>query len=560
MSAEDRAHARLVPWLVAITAAGAALRLSHLGIQILGDDEIHLLSVIVSRSPGQIPGTVIGNDFSIPLALFFRAWSDWMPLSEWMLRAPMLLAGCATPALAALVARRYVGPNAAIVVALAVAAHPMFVFYSRYVRPYALCVVLLLVVLWQLDRFRAGARARCLAWAAALTALACWLQPIAVIPVALLYGGVFCAVRLAGPLASERAGDRPRRARHLVVSAFAGLGLALLLYAPALSELVERMILQKVGAGELGTEALLRNARVLAGSAGTVPALLFLAVAIVGALGLARRVGARAVPLLLAAFGTPLAIVALRPSSISDSQVLARYVFYVLPLLLVFAAEALCATAAALRRRSGLSLFGSDTAARTGATLLAALWVGFGSLPTIYDAHTAFAHHNAYQTLEHLRNPLVEAARSRAPDAPVHPYYGQLAEAGPPPPLLLEWPPALEYPSNHYYLAQAFHRLPIKLYAASDEAWLVGPRLALANVITPEELAAGAVPPGTQVLLHRNPIVEQARHMLGRSEWIHPGQWHVRTFGETRERLIGDYGEPVFEDALITAFRVPVRP
>jgi hypothetical protein len=561
--ADSQGSALPVSWLIAITAATAALRLLHLDVAILGDDEVHLLTVISTRRLGEIPGIVLGTDFSIPMALLFRLWSEWTPLDEWMLRTPTLLAGSATPVLAALLARRYVSTNAALLTALVVAVHPMFVFYARYVRPYALCAALLLLFLWQLDRYAQGARRRALLWAALLGALSCWLQPIAVITTGLAFGGLLAAELWPRP-------DRARRALPVALAGLLSLALTLALFAPALGSLVQRMVLEKIGADALTWEAVRRNAEVLAGWPALLPACAFLLLALVGAVRVGRRAGRRALLLLAPLFGLPLVIVALSPDSISKYQVLARYVFYVLPLAVLCAAEAVCAGAAwCVRRTSRVPVASahadspradtprSDTWARGAAVLAAAAWAALGPLSSTYGAHTAYPHHNLYQTFDHLRNEALAAARTRSGAAPAHPYYVTLADAEPPPPLVIEWPPVIDYPNNYYPFYQACHRRPLALYAAAEEPWYVGPRLALAHVMTPERLARGDAPPGALLVMHRNPMVEAAHFVYGVAGWVPPIPNHERFFRDARADASALFGAPVFEDRYLTVFRVP---
>lgn len=334
MRADDRSNRLSLAWLTAITVAATALRLRHLGTQILGDDEVHLLTVIATQPLGQIPGTVIGFDYPIPLAMLFRAWSSWMPLTEWMLRAPILIAGCLTPWLAARLAVRFVGPRVALALGWAVAVHPFFIFYSRFVRSYGICIALLLVMLYMLDRWRETGRLRDLLWPVFLSSLACWMQPLTLITVAMIFAGLL----LREVVARRAGGGRPLAA---LLAGVGALGLTLLLYAPALAELVDQMMVEKVGVGVLNLAAVRRGAAMSAGLPGTLPAVVFLALVAVGVVRIARRERAAALLLLVPALIVPLIILLLRPLDFGNRLVLARYHFYVLPLWMLFATDAL---------------------------------------------------------------------------------------------------------------------------------------------------------------------------------------------------------------------------
>jgi Dolichyl-phosphate-mannose-protein mannosyltransferase len=579
-----------VAWLLAITAAAAALRLNHLSVQILGDDELHLLSAVTTRTLAQLPATVRGNDFGIPLALFFRAWAAFRPLDEWTLRAPMLACGILTPALAALFARRFVSERVALAFAMLVAVHPLFLLYSRFVRPYAICLVLLIGVAWLLDRWAAGRRRRPLWGAALCSALACWCQPLAVIAVALLFGGALIAELLpaawlspraattpeAAVSASLRATDGPARGRPLalVLGGALALLLTLALFGPALPELFQQFVVGKVGRGTLDREVIARNAAVLAGLPGFLPALVFGALALAGFVLLVRRVGRRALLLLVPAFGQPLVILALQPEGLAGTLVLARYQFYVLPFWMLGAAVALAALA-----RSAAALVGDRRSAPpqpgethsdatpsrerlaaagpwTAALFAGALW-WFGPVREIDTADNAHAHHTVFQTFEFEDSAGWKAARARAPDAPIHDFYKSLPTFPDPVPLVVEWPAPPDYPHDVLYLNQAFHRLPMKLLSTPGEIWFTSPLLALRNVITLRDGEASPFPPGTLVVLHRNPIVELAWFVYGKRYWQPPDRRHAHDFEEMSRTLRALLGPPVFDDRYLQVFRQP---
>jgi len=550
----SRMQAGFLAWLALITAAAAALRLAHLGIQILGDDELHVLAAVTTRTLAQIPATVRGTDFGIPLALLYRAWAAWLPLDEWTLRAPMLACGILTPALAAGLARRFVSDRIALLFAMLLAVHPLFIFYSRFVRPYALCLVLLLGVLWLLDRWALERRRGPLAGAAACAALACWFQPLAVIAVAFLFLGALLAEWI------PRRAPAPGRPLALAAAGVAALLATLALYGPALPELIRQFVVGKVGRGTLDAEVLQRNAAVLTGIPGLPAALLFAAAALAGAVLIARRLGRRSLLLLLPAIGQPLVILALQPESLQSSLVLARYQFYVLPVWLLLAAVALGAFAAALGRvLAGRTL--SPASLSAGGPILAALlacgcWL-LGPYRAIYTADNAYAHHNVFQTFEFLDSPRWAASQAHVPDAPIHPFYAGLATSPAAAPLVVEWPAPPDYPHDFLYLNQAFHRLPMKLLSTPGEIWWTSPLLELENVLTLREGQPSPFAPGTLVVLHRNPLVELARFVYRRDYWQAPDARHVQASRAMSGALTALLGPPVFEDRYLTVFRQP---
>ncbi|MFH2000150.1 MAG: glycosyltransferase family 39 protein [Planctomycetota bacterium] len=546
-------------WLLLITAAALALRIRYIGSQIISGDELHLLVVITTRTFTEIPGTVTGFDYSIPLALFFRALSDFLPLTEIMLRTPMLVCGCLSPALAALLARRFVSSRLAIALACVMAVHPLFIFYSRFVRPYAICLALLLLVLWSADRWATERRHRWLAAAALLSALACWFQPIALITVGLIFLGVL--VREAWmPRSRPGTGEAVKgRPLALIVSGISALALTLLLFAPALGELVKRMVMDKVGVGNLTREIILTHATALVGMSGTIPMVCFFLFVICGSALLAMRLRSRSLLLLLPLFGQPAVILLLRPSLIDLPLVLARYQLYVLPIAClaacVFMAEV------GLRIRQGVirvlpGFISSRHAGPAIAVLLAALWILVGPYFSIYTHDNAYAHHYLFQTFRHETDPFWQAARGHASLVPLHPYYSTIYAARDSIPVVIEWPPPMDFTKMTYHVAQAFHTCALKIAGMPGEPWWSDQRLALRNVVdltNPEFLPD--MEPGTVVLLHKNPSEETAWFALGRSTHAAPKPQHVRAYDEIFRHVSSLLGPPIFEDRFLVAFR-----
>jgi hypothetical protein len=520
---------------------------------------MHLLVVITQWSMTEIPATVIGFDFSIPLAMLFSAWSDLTPLTEIMLRIPILVFGCCLPVLAALLARRFVSANTALALGMVIAVHPFFIFYSRFVRPYAICAVLIIIVLWLIDRWLSERRSRLLAAAAVVSALAGWFQPLALVTIALIFLGALVHELDARRRSSE--GDaRPNgRPLALLVAACAMLLLFALLYAPALREMVDRVFLAKVGAGTVNGAAVGRNAAVLTGLPGMIPSLVYFALVITGLLLLARKLSYRAMPLLIPAVGQPLAIVLLRPELLEDSLVLARYHFYVLPFWWLAACAALAVIGRGFLNRISRAAPAMVRAPHAGplcAALLAAAWVVLGPYPSIYCSDNAYAHNYLFQTFRHLTNPFWQSASTRSADAPIHPFYKDLAAYEEPVPVVVEWPPGMDFTKMTYHVYQAYHGRPMKLLAKETEPWWTDDRLALRNVKKMNEGGPLDLEPGSIVVLHKNLFNESAWFGLGRSVTKPAKPSHMRAFKEVSERLSRELGPPIFEDEYLMVFSV----
>jgi hypothetical protein len=99
--------------LALATLAGAILRLRHLDRQVLGGDELHLVRAALDLSWSEILTTYHAADNCIPLTALNRLLLELgVPLSERLLRLPMLAAGIAAPPLLGVALARRMGGEA----------------------------------------------------------------------------------------------------------------------------------------------------------------------------------------------------------------------------------------------------------------------------------------------------------------------------------------------------------------------------------------------------------------------------------------------------------------
>ncbi len=169
-------RARAHTAIVVACAAGIALRLYQLPGQIPYDDEWHALVKAHTSGYADILTSFGINDYSIPLAVYFKLLMDTIGMSDWGLRAPFLLAGAVTPLVLSLLLRPHIGPLGAGLMAWLLAVSPLLVYFSRTARPYALTLLLgfaavLLAYRWWTTRGRAAALSYVL-----LAGLTAWLH------------------------------------------------------------------------------------------------------------------------------------------------------------------------------------------------------------------------------------------------------------------------------------------------------------------------------------------------------------------------------------------------
>ncbi len=134
-----------VPVFLALALLAVYLRLDQFTLQVLLDDEWHVIHQLLFNTPSQLVTTFGHADFSIPLALLYWAELETIGLSETGMRWPMMLAGIVFVCVAPLYVRRYFGDRVALLFMLLVAISPRLVTYSRTARPYALTLLISLL-------------------------------------------------------------------------------------------------------------------------------------------------------------------------------------------------------------------------------------------------------------------------------------------------------------------------------------------------------------------------------------------------------------------------------
>jgi mannosyltransferase len=146
------------PWaLVALAAAGAALRFSTLSVQSFWLDEA-VTHQLVTRSLGAMLRAIPHSESTPPLYYVLAwAWVRVFGAGETGLRSLSAVFGTATIVLVALVARRAAGDRASLAAAALAAASPLLIWYSQEARAYALLgmLVALSILCLQRERFAA---------------------------------------------------------------------------------------------------------------------------------------------------------------------------------------------------------------------------------------------------------------------------------------------------------------------------------------------------------------------------------------------------------------------
>ncbi|MHC4944586.1 MAG: hypothetical protein ACYTG7_16330 [Planctomycetota bacterium] len=545
--------------LVMLTLFAFYVRARHLGMQILGGDELHLLKIITTHSFADILGFVTQADFSIPLALLAKSVSSLIPLSEIELRLLFLLLGSIAPVVFVLGARRFVSPATAFLFGVIVAAHPFFIFYGRFVRPYGLCVILIFLVLVFLDTWRDSNKGKYLVGAILIAAAANWIHLLSLITTGCIFLGMIVRILCERKtIAAPSGGATARKGRFagtpVVLCATAGAACLLftvLLYIPAIEGLNRVIFESNIGQGRIKPEVLWRNAAVLAGFPGRGMALVLLFLSHLGVIVLMIRKPARALFLLIPALVQPVLILVLKPHLSEFSFVLARYVFFVLPLWILFA----CVGFQFLFHLVGREAWRArrDYLLPVASAILAAAWLILGPYFEIYHSANAYAHHNVFQDFSFRTDPRMKVENEKGMEVDIPAFYHSIEEDT----VILEGPAPEGFVDNILPFYQYYHRCPMKLITTDDTFW-GSACFDFDNVIVLRQDETPSFHGADIAIIHKKIRLEVLR-ILGRPP--RSGQ----TLAASRKQIVSALssrlekicGPPIHDSDLIRVFRLP---
>lgn len=490
---------RFVLSLAGAVGVGSALRLWHLGRQIILGDELHLLHAVLRVPLPKILATYGLTDYCLPLAGFARALLDaGHPVTEWVLRGPVVASGLLTLVALPLAARSWTerrppagAPVASVhlVYPWLLALSPALVLYGRIARSYAPATLFAglaafaFLAWWRGRGWRYGLVYVLAAALAVYTHLG--VAPFVVAPFAVAAGELVLAWRErrkretpGGP--GEALAGRPGWGALVILGLCLTAALASFL-VPGWESL-SAVLGGKPGLGRLEAATVVGAAFLQAGTSSGVMTLLFWGLAVAGLLKLWRHDGPLAVYTGVLVAAQIAGIVALSPFGLAEPVILNRYLLVGLPLVLFWVAWGLAPADGAGRRgrRGG----GSRALRWAAAGVVVAALVATGPLVRPRFAYGSFLH--AYDGLGY------HASLPVLPPEAVPAVYHRLAEI----PLLAPDEALVEYPAypetrNRSLAAyQDVHRRAVVL--AVPVAELGEARLGLRNHVPPrpEEILA----------------------------------------------------------------------
>lgn len=534
----------LLHWnLAAALAAGLFLRLYQIGAQIVADDEWHAVHALLSSSyPGVLSHFGVA-DHCIPLTFFYKVIADSIGLNEWLMRLPMLAFGIAALVVFPLLVRDQIGRPASEALAWLLAISPLHIYYSRYARPYAISQFLafLCVIAFYNWCFRERDR-----WAVVYI-LCAVLAPYFHLTTAPI---VFAPVLFG--LFSKPARTRRAIVKIISIGAMVAAGWLLLLGPPLVVDF--QSLASKAKGMPATAETLVGVVQLFAGSQYLWVALILLAALVIGVQRLARTQRIFLIYLSVLVGVQVLAMLIIRPTAGHVPMVLARYLFVLLPLVLLLVAITLARADELISRRLRVHLQG------LAAIVLAGLLVYWGPLPAVYYHPNNWTNHAVFQYSYDPEGPYsyTHMLRPRRFSR----FYEQLKSFAPASRLIIEAPWYYEWNNNPFPFYQQIHRqrilggfLPYRYpRGGSADLPLEQRQLRFKNFVRISDKEGLRRRGVHYVIFHRN-----LRHEL--PDYHDPERLPPPTVQSIDlARLLRDYtsafGNPVYEDDYIVVFAI----
>jgi len=428
-------------WL-ALLILGFWFRLWELPIQLLADDEWHALNKLLQSDAWGIYTSFGNADHSIPLTLYYHATSFLTPLSENIMRFPLVIAGLLTLVLVPLMLRSWLSSPELLLMTVLIALSPIFIYYTRMARPYALSTLLVFISLFAFYSYAQRPGWRNVTAYLTCATVSAWLQPVTL--TFLLTPFIFFGAKAIGCVYKKK---DAAFLKSLVLLAAGLLCLLLVVLGPPLYYSLSD-IAGKTGVNYPTFLSLINTFKLLSGSQYSWFLFSYLIFLIIGAVSLWERERQLLIYLLLCTLLPFLAISSSGAAWIQHPLVTARYL---LPILLVMSMFV------AIGFYRIVMLFSSSTVVATSYAVILSVFVySAGPLRNQYNSQiNQFTGHMAYQfDYDWHGNTYNESLDNR----PVSDFYLTLGQAPPGTLHLIVAPWHMEWHWNRWYLDQRIHQ------------------------------------------------------------------------------------------------------
>ena len=424
-------------------------------------------------------------DYSIPLAMWERALIGSIGLSEWGVRLPVFVMGCAVPPLVWLFLRRAVTSIFAL--------SPILVLYSRFGRPYIGVVLFVLLALIGWTRWLDSGERRWGALAAASVAIALFWNVLAAPALVGLFAAGFA--RYSAPWSRSEGAALPNLRSSAAVAVGAVL-LTLLLYAPSLPSLLE-VTSGRRGSGFLTPASVWGSLHFLLGTRFEFALLWALASIGLGAARLRRGCPVLLASLLAMFIGQAIAVAVIQPQLVEWSYVLGRYLLPGSLGLLILLGLGIAQQASWVAGLAGPGARGRESAAGWGLVLLVFC---VGPLPGVLHSPNAFTN----QPRNYARpTPQMLAER-------ISPFYASLERTPLDRGAIVEVPWTRTFRFTPYGEYQRIHGR--RVWSVTNDPLFKAPGVDLRGVRPPAALAADSIE-GDYVVIHKR-VTEEMMHVM----------------------------------------------
>ena len=449
--------------VVLAVLAGGVLRFHGITSQLLISDEWHGLLVSANRSYSELSQLFTIGATSPPMNMLQRLMLEHVGWTEMALRMPSLIAGVALLVIYPLSVRTIATANANLMATGLLAISPILVYFSRYIRPYSLVVLLAFVTIMSAYRWARTGHHRH-AWTFAISGvLAAYIHLLEFRIGALCLAGIV----LSKLWVTQRSdGPEPMIAvsfRGLTIVGAGFFGSVAILVLPGLMG-GEGRLLGVVQRAPVEIAAFVQAFSLLVGLPGTSSVVFLFLAALLGLAVIWRRDPFLAAFLCFVSLGSTAVLLVMRPHGSNLPEILARYLVPGLPILVL----AIGCGLDELFERARHTSWGrrvSDSAWSVGAVVVLVAFFFLGPLPSLYADHNDFTNHKAFHySYDPRPTPAARFAeyRSRAlhgtPAQPtMSPFYQRLADDAKSE-SIIEYPMLIGDKFVPYPVYQALHR------------------------------------------------------------------------------------------------------